>query len=510
MERVRKAEVADEVARVRAEEEKVRADREREKRRRMRAEKKAADAAHEADVAAVLANGEKLLAANQEKWRQQELVLEEERRAMEREMEERARRRKQLLKENEERRVAGEEEAILSRKVGEKMAALNLVLPIFLPRALPDTSAADKVAEKAAAEKKKKYEVEKKKKAEQKKKEDAEKKKKDDAEKKGSAKPAGPPPQTAAQRAAAAAGRPSVPEPVQMERNQDMRRRCTYIVLKDVRQVPVPKGKPNGAITIKGCSWDDAARQLVELRHAQKPLPPNDAVPAGDWLYGCFLYLDFQDDGMVYVHGRSGDGSVDPASYGATNGRSLLLCFVNFCTRDLCPHGHRCRYRHVPLFWWEVIEILQTGPGPGFITKYLDLYSKPQPPGLGGTPVPRPAPGDAAERLRLEQLNSHGRPGGFASRGSGRGGRGGHVERPARPDNTSQYAEDFVSEFKEDDVPAAAKAAEERKKAKPLFADTCPRRSRRFSGRTHTSRHFRSLDSIKLSEADKRAALEDD
>jgi len=147
----------------------------------MRAEKKAADAAYEADVAAVLANAEKLLAANQEKWRQQELVLEEGRRAIEvsdREMEERARRRKQLLKENEERRVAGEEEAILSRKVGEKMAALNgaanflgkwyivwyftllislgFLYDTYQPRALPDVSAADvPVAEKAAEDRKK-------------------------------------------------------------------------------------------------------------------------------------------------------------------------------------------------------------------------------------------------------------------------------------------------------------------------------------------------------------------
>jgi len=267
----------------------------------MRAEKKAADAAYEADVAAVLANAEKLLAANQEKWRQQELVLEEERRAMDREMEERARRRKQLLKENEERRVAGEEEAILSRKVSEKMAALN------------------------------------------------------------------------------------------------------------------------GAANFLG-KW-----YIV-------------------WYFTLLINLGF-------------------------------------------------------------------------------LYDTYQPRALPDT--------STADKAAAEQLNSHGRSGGFASRGSGRGGRGGldghgrlsgrggRVEPPARPDNSSQYAQDFVSEVKTDDVPAAEKAAEDCEKAKPWQtaseaaaeassltpAPAAPAASQAAPTPTATSG---TLDGIKLSEADQRAALEDD
>ncbi|KAH4269467.1 hypothetical protein HBI04_060630 [Parastagonospora nodorum] len=164
------------------------------------------------------------------------------------------------------------------------------------------------------------------------------------------------------------------------------------------------------------------------------------------------------NDGMNFEHR---DGKVDSDHYGGGPGMDFYLCFVTFCTGNLCFYGSGCRYRHAKLEYLEALAIASLGgqKGAAFLAKYRTFWAKPSPPTCSGFPQ---APGikaamsvlvDVAAFAHAPQVQPMATPvarGGATvrGRGSGRGGRGGNSSfRGTAFGDSNQSTQDCRSDY---------------------------------------------------------------
>jgi hypothetical protein len=160
---------------------------------------------------------------------------------------------------------------------------------------------------------------------------------------------------------------------------------------------------PSGTeILIGGKSWREGATHAMDAWLAGHTLKPVvvaslEKDPGGA---GCFLYVMYKD-GLVYPNG---DGKVRPSQYGGNDQMDFFLCYTTFMTGWKCPYGKKCRYRHDPLKYREVLKILQLG-GVRFVETYLSLYCQGGVPKLTGIPLPPAAPQQESVKKALEEKN---------------------------------------------------------------------------------------------------------
>lgn len=89
------------------------------------------------------------------------------------------------------------------------------------------------------------------------------------------------------------------------------------------------------------------------------------------------IFRDFRgvqiSDTLQYDHN---DGKVSPCQYDAEPEAELWLCFVTFCTFEVCLHGALCRYRHMMLTLHEIVWISRSAQGQKYLeTTYFKYWN---------------------------------------------------------------------------------------------------------------------------------------
>ncbi|KAF2867600.1 hypothetical protein BDV95DRAFT_610517 [Massariosphaeria phaeospora] len=117
-------------------------------------------------------------------------------------------------------------------------------------------------------------------------------------------------------------------------------------------------------------------------------------VTAGDFRYAAW------SDGLQYEHS---DGKVDMSQYGGDATHDYFLCFTTFLTKQKCPHGRSCRYRHDRLTEDELLLIIARKPD--FVDRYNHrwvLDGQPEPTGIPVPPAAMPFTDEQKEQLEQE------------------------------------------------------------------------------------------------------------